>query len=306
MDKPKNAEELRDLVLKYINENNYNAIADIDVSDIDTFNFGSRNIGIFEYKDVSKIDFSKWDMSNAKDISSMFYQAKFGGNRTIENWDVSNVEDFSSCFSSAIGMQNLDLSKWNVSSGYDFGGMFAHSDFSGKGLDKWDMSNAHSINEMFKGCKNIDKSLDLSNWNVKKVSSMSFIFNESNFTGKGVDKWDVSNVEYFLNMFCENKNIDKNLDFSQWKLEKAEYMNGIFLYSNILENKNIRKLCLWDKYMDNVFFKSSMFGDEKGWYWFKEKYKCDIYSNITAMNKKQKKSAKELIKSLKNYIIRDV
>ena len=56
-------------------------------------------------------DISKWDVSNVRNMGSMFATSKFNGD--ISNWDTSNVEDIDWMFycSKFTG----DVSKWDVS-----------------------------------------------------------------------------------------------------------------------------------------------------------------------------------------------
>ena len=56
-------------------------------------------------------DISKWDVSNVRDMSSMFeYAKKFKQNLT--NWDVSNVTYIEKIFKDS-GIHREDVKKWN-------------------------------------------------------------------------------------------------------------------------------------------------------------------------------------------------
>jgi len=55
-------------------------------------------------------DISQWDVSNVKNMSSMFDGSEFNGD--ISNWDVSNVEDMSYMFYAS--QFNGDISQWDV------------------------------------------------------------------------------------------------------------------------------------------------------------------------------------------------
>ena len=87
--------------------------------------------------------------------------------------DTSEITDMSLLFSNC--MHNFDVSSWDVSNVTNMGYMFYH-------------------------CKNFN--CDLSNWDVSKVKDMSFMFNQCKaFEGKGLEQWNVSNVEHFREMF---------------------------------------------------------------------------------------------------------
>ena len=50
---------------------------------------------MFKWSEFNK-DISKWDVSNVKDMSDMFWVSNFNGD--ISSWDVSNVKDMSDMF----------------------------------------------------------------------------------------------------------------------------------------------------------------------------------------------------------------
>ena len=87
---------------------------DIDVSNLQYF-YNNEDKGIFERTDFKYIDISDWDVSNATNMSYMFYmckELKSVGN--ISGWDVSNVTDMSSMFYGCTYF-NQDISNWDVS-----------------------------------------------------------------------------------------------------------------------------------------------------------------------------------------------
>ena len=52
-----------------------------------------------------------------------------------------------------------------------------------------------------------------------------------NFTGKGLDKWNVSNVKYTKYMFFECTKFD--CDLSNWDVSKVENMSNMFYNCNL-------------------------------------------------------------------------
>ena len=113
---------------------------DIDVSNLDSF--CNKGKGIFEVTKFKYIDISDWDVSNATNMSYMFYmckELKSVGN--ISGWDVSNVTDMSSMF--------YDCTYFN------------------QNISSWDVSNVIGMSYMFTWCESFNQ--DLSNWNVSKV-----------------------------------------------------------------------------------------------------------------------------------------
>ena len=133
----------------------------------------------------NKCDLNWIDVTDLKDLSSLFTKSKFNGD--ISKWDVSNATDLSGMFCEA--EFNGDISKWNVSNVLDMSNMFGLSAFNGD-ISKWDVSNVVNMDNMFIGS---EFNGDISKWNVSNVSKMEYMFFDSKFNGD-ISKWDVSNV----------------------------------------------------------------------------------------------------------------
>ncbi|CAM3108915.1 BspA family leucine-rich repeat surface protein [Streptobacillus felis] len=105
----------------------------------------------------------------------------------------------------------------------------------------YDMSNLfyESKRENFKG---IEK------WDVSNVQDMEGMFKNSNFNGD-ISGWDTSNVQYMSEMFSYS---DFNGDISSWDVSNVEDMEGMFKNSKF--NGDISK---WD--VSNVYDFCSMF-----------------------------------------------
>ena len=169
-----------------------------------------------------------------------------------------------------------------------------------------DVSEIEDFSKIFYGMKNIQK-LDLSTWEVKQAYKFDFMFSQSDFSGMGIQNWTMKNAVSAQGMFMMCKYLDiNNFDISSWVLVNIKDISFMFDSSDILKTKTLKKLCLWDRYINENVNTFNMFGDGKDWEWFKEEYNCEFFLKIKKMNKRPKKSAKELIRSLKNYIIRDV
>ena len=64
-------------------------------------------------------------------------------------------------------------------------------------ISRWDVSKVTNMKYMFFGCSKFN--CDLSNWDVSNVEDMIGMFqNCKNFTGKGLEKWNVSNVKNLI------------------------------------------------------------------------------------------------------------
>merc|ERR1740124_1063260 len=69
---------------------------------------------------------SKWDVSEVKDFSGMFYMAASAFNQDLSKWNVGNGLCFRYMFLYTAAF-NQDISGWNVANGSDFEGMFAEA-----------------------------------------------------------------------------------------------------------------------------------------------------------------------------------
>ena len=117
---PKSFDELRKII-----EDRYDKLGpgtkdnpidfnDIDVSNIDSF-CNDKSEGIFEETKFKYIDISDWDVSNATNMTYMFYGCdKLESIGDISGWDVSKVINMSYMFAFCKKF-NQDISKWDVS-----------------------------------------------------------------------------------------------------------------------------------------------------------------------------------------------
>lgn len=172
---PKNKDELIEAIKTCLDAKIYdlNCIDTSRITDMSHLFDSSMFYRIFnpleDYrKYFNKINISKWNVSNVKNMSSMFYGANFNGD--ISKWNVSNVICMDYIF--AESKFNGDISKWNVSNVINMSCMFCLANFNGD-ISKWDVSKVKHMNYMFYNSKFKG---DVSKWNISKDTSTNNMF----------------------------------------------------------------------------------------------------------------------------------
>ena len=166
--RPTRKRELEWLIKQLIEKRGLNCdLNDIDISRVTDLSELFSSVTLREFNG----DISKWDTSNVKDMSWMFYQSKFNGD--ISKWDTSNVRSMKRMFyySEFTG----DISKWDVSKVTNMECMFNGSQFNGD-ISKWDVSSVIDMTAMFMNSK---FNGDISKWDVRRVKDMSMMFDKS-------------------------------------------------------------------------------------------------------------------------------
>ena len=183
-----------------------------------------------------------WDLNYVFDLGQMFQDVKTFTGKEIEKWNVLSSRTFDYMFAGCDKF-NADLSKWKLSPYVRHNGFYKmfsgcksftgkglehweiHNTaleqlvstfedcvkFTGKSVEKWNVSKIDNLKETFKGCVNFNA--DLSRWDVSEVIIMESLFEGcKSFTGKGLEKWDLSNVKNCKNIFKNSgvKNIPEN------------------------------------------------------------------------------------------------
>lgn len=176
---PKNIHELRKIIEERLEDNPNANLNDIDVSKITSFCDTTRgkykDRGLFEDLDPHKIDISNWDVSNVTSMRHAFFDCH-NLECDVSMWNVSNVTTMSNMFHDC-WLFDCDLSRWKVTNCESFFGMFVRCyEFLGKGLDKWDISNAEDVAHMFNGCNKLN--INLSNWRINAIEEWHNMFNK--------------------------------------------------------------------------------------------------------------------------------
>ena len=119
-------------------------------------------------KDLSKVVTTKVEVQFSGS-GALFLRTEIKG---IEGWDVSNWNDMDGLFYAAQPV-NVDLSAWDVSKVKNMGLMMNLGDVN-PNINNWDVSNATAmISLVISGTSNYIEGMDLSGWDVSKVTDCS-------------------------------------------------------------------------------------------------------------------------------------
>ena len=131
-------------------------------------------------KDLNKVVTTKVEVEFSGS-AALFFRSEIKG---IEGWDVSNWNDMDGLFYAAQPV-NVDLSGWDVSKVKVMGLIMNLGDVN-ININNWDVSNATTmVNLFFGNTDNYIEGMDLSGWDVSKVtdcSDMISYFNENNWS----------------------------------------------------------------------------------------------------------------------------
>jgi len=108
------------------------------------------------------VDLNMIDVSKITDLSYIFSTLDYNTKIDVSEWDVSKVNSFKGLFVE-LEEFDCDLSNWDVSNGRNFQTMFRNcTNFTGKGLENWNMSKADNIQFIFTYDHNLN--FDYESW----------------------------------------------------------------------------------------------------------------------------------------------
>jgi len=190
-----------------------------------------------------------WNTSKGEDFSVMFRGSSSvlpyglfnnGGSDSIKNWDMSNAKQISTIFFNQ-RFFNQEIGKWNITNkctdiSYFVGCFSAPGSFTNAGSDSiknWDVSNVTTMESAFQYQKFFD--VDLSSWNTANVTRMNFMFwgnyidpgSFNNAGNPGIGSWNTSKVTTMASMFHGNNKFNQNI--GAWDVSKVldmTYMLG--------------------------------------------------------------------------------
>lgn len=235
---PINREELFHLVNSWGRKDTFSSLDQVIYKTKSSNKYDLENLDISQIEDFSFIftnsnfngDISKWNMSNAINLESMFYRSDFN-NDSICNWKFGKVESMRDMFKST--RFNQDISLWDFSTVKDISLMFANNKEFNQPLNNINTNSLVFMNHTFAYTEKFNQPLD--KWNTSNVIDFTGTFFNAKSFNQPLDSWDVKNGKKFSYMLNNSKSPTNILS---WNINKEADLNYF-----VLNNKEVLKIC---------------------------------------------------------------
>lgn len=217
-----------------------------------------QNIGTLDKWDTSHVVFMAHAFDSTPNLATI---------GDLSQWQTGSVQDMSYMF-------NNDLTLKNSQNANDPSEKEQKQDskLTTLGdLSNWDTSKTKYMSYMFNDNPNLESIGKLNNWDTSNVQDMSYMFNnDQKLTGLDLSNWNVDKISYISNMFANNKNAKSLGDLSNWNLKNAVDTSNMFI--NCTNLVDLGNLSNWNmsqvKYINNMFQNCSNLvnvGDLSNW-----------------------------------------
>ena len=138
-------------------------------------------------------------------LQQCYYLTKVEGMNT---WNTSQVTSMSNFFNGCSSLTEIDVSSFDTSNVNNMEGMFRNYGFGVpasklkriKGIENFDMSKVTNMKIMFQG-HNLLTELNISGWNVSKVTNMDACFADTGIKRVDLSTWDLRYLEIMTGCF---------------------------------------------------------------------------------------------------------
>lgn len=153
------------------------------------------------------------------------------------NWDVSSIRDFSFLFTGCFKLQSLNVTNWNMSSAVNLSHMFSGcSNLQSLNVANWNLHSAKDLSNMFYSTKIQD--LNLFNWNISRANNLSWFLSGTQ-SWNIPNNWNISSVTNLYYAFSSCFYDTEILDFSDWKTNSLDCIDGTFFFRPYLKILNV-------------------------------------------------------------------
>ena len=236
-----------------------NLVKVLDVSHFDTSNVTNISSMFSGCNSVTNLDLSNFNTSKATEMSYMFWECSSLSNLNISNFDTSKVTTFQGTFGRLTGLtSNLNLSTLNTSSATNMLNMFANYPLTSLDLSNFDTSKVTTMDGMFSQSEKLT-SLNLSSFNTSNVTNMdSMFFGLHALPSINLSNFNTSKVTSMEWMFNQCSNLTE-LDLTSFDISKVNNMEEMFASTPKLNVVYVNSN--WDT--SNVKNKKDMFSASK-------------------------------------------
>ena len=183
---------------------------------------GTNYDSLFRGYNGPDIDVSQWDTS--KVTSARYCFTECNKSMDINNWNLSNLKNASNMFQNFNnGNKYMDLSVLDFSSVTNVIHMFNNSDVNYLDVRNINLTGTNSYSNLFYSCKGTE--LDLSNWDISKVTDIGYLLGFSSFKKINLTGWNTVNVKYMGSVFYYLSNLETLL-IPDWDMTNATNTGG--------------------------------------------------------------------------------
>lgn len=190
------------------------------------------------YRNMTEIDLSGADFSQAEDLSSFLSQCESLTSVDMHGLSMPKLTGALSMFQECLAMEKLDVSGWDVPRLRDAGWMFnCTPKLTELNLDNWNAPMLKDMRSMFAeaGAYRID----LSSWQPFSPLSMENAFwHMENLTDVNISTVDVSKVTDMSGLFSRNKKL-KTVELGAFNTESLVYAKEMFEDCSELETLDL-------------------------------------------------------------------
>lgn len=196
-----------------------------NVTGIKNLNYSGSSKGMFaQDKALTTVDFTGFDTSKITNMNEMFSFAGFE-KLDLSSFDTSNTRYMWAMFDGSTQLSDLNVKNFNTANVIDMGYMFYNIPAKTIDVSSFDTGNVLSMGGMFDATSGLE-TLDLSNFNTKKVTTMEYMFINSNVSKVDFSSFDTSAVTNMHAMFQNAKNIE-DLNLSKFTISDATTTNDM-------------------------------------------------------------------------------
>lgn len=217
------------------------ALKTLNVSNWDTSKVESIRTMFQSCASLTSLDLSGWDVSNVTDCSYMFWGCtKLATIGNTYNWNLSASTSFLNMFYNCSALKEIDTSNWGLSKTTTISNMFYNCSalMSIGDTSKWDTGACTDMSTTFFHCTSL-KQLNVSNWDVSKVTTFNRMFTSDNYGELGFSaqldttKWNTSSAKDLGFMFYGYKG-SPVLDVSNFNTSKVTNLALMFAFSSAI------------------------------------------------------------------------